>query len=164
MLFDLSEIDMNRVIYSVEQIEAVNPHRGAIRMLDGFIWASEDFTRGLAFKDARPDEFWVPVHIPGKPLMPGVLMLEAAAQMASFLCKKHLGLDQGSFLAFTGLDKVRFRGQVVPGDRLILLAREDSFKPRRMKCAVQGYVNDRLAFEAEVQGMPIPVETAEQTP
>ena len=153
LLFDLSQVDLNQIQYGVAEIEAINPHRGAMRMLDGIIWASEDFTRGVAFKDVRPDEFWVPGHIPDRPLFPGVLMIEAAAQFASFSVLKRL--PKANFLGFVGLDAVKFRGQVAPGDRLIILGEEREFRSRRNVCDCQGLVDGNLVFEGRVTGMPM---------
>src|SRR5688572_28756135 len=76
-LFDLSAIDLNTVQHDAAAVERVNPHRGAMRMLDGVIHLSPDQEYALAFKDVRDDEFWVPGHIPGRPIFPGVLMIEA---------------------------------------------------------------------------------------
>ena len=151
-LFDISHIDMDQIQFSVEEIEAINPHRGHMRLLDGVIWANDELTEAVAFKDIRDDEFWVEGHIPGRPLFPGVLMVEAAAQLASFVTVKRL--EGVTFLGFTGADAAKFRGQVVPGDRLIVLAKEIDFRPRRFICLAQGFVNGRLAFEVKITGMP----------
>jgi len=151
LLFDISKIDLDTTVVSVEQIEAVNPHRGDMRLLDGFVHCTDDFSEAIAFKDAKADEFWVPGHIPGRPLFPGVLMIEAAAQVASYLTINKL--EGINFLGFTGADNFKFRGQVVPGDRLYILCKEEKFKPRRSTCLVQGIVNGNLAFEGKVTGM-----------
>ena len=151
-LFDLSEIDLNRTMFDVSEIEAVNPHRGAMRMLDGVIWTNDGFSRGVAFKDVGSDEFWVPGHIPGRPVLPGVLMIEAAAQFASFCTLKRL---ESKFMGFTGLDRVKFRGQVRPGNRLLILVDERDFRPRRSICDCQGMVDGALVFEGRITGMPM---------
>jgi 3-hydroxyacyl-[acyl-carrier-protein] dehydratase len=153
LLFDVSNIDLNRVQVDVAGIEAINPHRGAMRMLDGINYISEDKDRAVAFKDVRPDEFWVEGHIPGRPIFPGVLMIEAGAQLASYITIIRLGTLK--FMGFAGVDKVKFRGQVVPGDRLVIIGHELECKPRRSICAVQGLVRGTLMFEATVTGMPI---------
>lgn len=154
LLFDISNVDLDHVAVGVNQIEQVNPHRGAMRMLDGIHWLADDLSRAVAYKDARADEFWVPGHIPGRPIFPGVLMVEAAAQLASFLT---ITRAEGriKFMGFVGLDQVKFRGQVVPGDRLLLLGQEVEFRLRRSICRVQGLVNGNLTFEALITGMPI---------
>lgn len=153
LLLDLSQINLDQVVCTAKQIEQVNPHRGQMRLLDGIIWLEENFDSALAYHDVADDEFWVPGHIPGRPIFPGVLMIETAAKLASFLFIKRLG--QKCFTGFAGVDKVRFRGQVVPGDRFFLLCQVVNFRPRRSICDVQGIVNSKLVFEGTVTGMPI---------
>ena len=90
--------------------------------------------------------------------MPGVVTLEAAAQLCSFYTQKHdlLGADM---VGFGGLEDVRFRDPVVPGDRLILLC--DLIKVRRKRMIVsrfQGVVGDSIVIEGTLKGIPIPVE------
>jgi 3-hydroxyacyl-[acyl-carrier-protein] dehydratase len=153
LLFDISNIDIDRVVHSVEAIEKLNPHRGHMRMLDRIV--HDDFESGelIAFKDVRAEEFWVAGHIPGRPLLPGVLMIEAAAQLASFQMVRKMKDSQ--FMGFAGVDDVKFRGQVVPGDQLMIMIKEVAFRPRRSVCDAQGLVNGALVFEAKITGMPI---------
>ena len=66
--------------------------------------------RIVGFKDIRDDEFWVAGHIPGRPLFPGVLMIETAAQLASFYTKKFVGWK--GFVGFGAVENCRFRAQV----------------------------------------------------
>lgn len=152
LLFDISRIDLDRVQFGVEEIEKTNPHRGHMRMIDGIIDVTPDLEQVVAYKDVRPDEFWVAGHIPGRPLFPGVLMIEAAAQVASFVAIKRL--PGAKFVGFAGVDDVKFRGQVVPGDRLILLGKGVDFRPRRIVCLAQGLVRGTTVFEAKITGMP----------
>jgi 3-hydroxyacyl-[acyl-carrier-protein] dehydratase len=153
LLFDISGIDLSKTVRGVEEIERVNPHRGAMRMLDGICHVADDLSQTLAYKDVRDDEFWVPGHIPGRPLFPGVMMIEAAAQLASYITL----LKQGGvrFMGFAGVDQVKFRGMVVPGDRFFVLAKLLDYRPRRSICAAQGLVNGNLVFEATITGMPM---------
>jgi 3-hydroxyacyl-[acyl-carrier-protein] dehydratase len=153
LLYDLSRFDMDRLVYDVPQIEQINPHRGAMRLLDGVIHLDEETHGAIGFKDVRDDEFWVPGHIPGRPILPGVLMLEAGAQLASLVMK--CCHDVPGFLGLVGFEDTKFRGQVVPGDRLILMGREEKFSPRRFTCAGQGVVNGTLVFETKILGMAI---------
>ena len=152
LLFDLTGIDLNHVQHGVDAVERVNPHRGAMRLLDGIIHMPPAMDRAVAFKDVTADEFWVPGHIPGRPLMPGVLMIEAGAQLASFVYLSRM--PDVKFLGFSGVDDVKFRGQVVPGDRLILLGLEVEFRPRRIICKGQGLVRGTTVFEGTIIGMP----------
>jgi 3-hydroxyacyl-[acyl-carrier-protein] dehydratase len=154
LLFDVASLDLENVVVSAEEVGRINPQCGAMRQLDHVIWLSEDRRRGMGVKLVSHDEFWVPYHIPGRPIMPGVLMIEAAAQMSSVLFRMKLGRDLG-FLGFTRCDDVVFRGQVVPGDRLHLLASEVRFRPRRFVSRTQGLVGEQVVFEATITGMAI---------
>ena len=151
LLFDITGIDLNRVAIDAAGIEAVNPHRGAMRLIDGLCHISDDCTTGIAYRDVKADEFWVPGHIPGRPLFPGVLMVEAGAQLASYLTLRKLtGIK---FMGFAGIESVKFRGQVTPGDRLYILGQLTECRPRRTLCSVQGLARGTMVFEATIQGM-----------
>lgn len=152
-IVDLSTIDLTHPIAGPAEIEAVNPQRGDMRHLDGILWESADRKSGIGYKDVRADEFWVPGHIPGRPLLPGVIMIEAAAQLAAYMMKR-IKPDLG-FVGFVAADNVKFRSQVTPGQRLLILGRENQFKPRRFICDAQGVVDGTLVFEATITGMPI---------
>lgn len=128
---------------------------GHMRQVDRIIHVGESFRSGAGVKVVRPDEFWVPGHIPGRPIFPGVLMIEAAAQLCSYLiqkCWEREGPLSG-FLGFTRADDIAFRGQVVPGDTLVLMAREVDLKRRRFISEAQGVVNGKLVFEGRITGM-----------
>jgi len=153
LVVDLSKIDLRRVVMSIDEIRQYNPHRYEMEQLTGVIHLDAAAGQIVAFKDVRPDEFWVRGHIPGRPLLPGVLMIEAAAQMSSLYYKKVQ--QDPRFLGFGGVDGVKFRGQVVPGDRLLLLGRAVEIRSRRAVFDTQGVVGDRLVFEARITGMPI---------
>lgn len=153
LLFDIDHIDFSKLMYDVSVIEAINPHRGNMRLIDGIVHESDDHTQYVAYKDIKDDEFWVDGHIPGRPIFPGVLMIEAAAQLSSFITLKKLG-DEG-FMGFVGVDEVKFRGQVTPGDRFVLLVQETEHRRRRSTCRAQGLVNGSLVFEGVIKGMPM---------
>ena len=152
-LFDISGIDRSGVAVSADQVAQINPQRGDMRQLDHVIWTSDTLSEALGVKKIRDDEFWVPYHIPGRPLMPGVLMIEAGAQLCSvqFKCRT----KEPRFLGFSRCDDVSFRGQVVPGDTLYLLAKEVDFRARRFIAICQGMVDDKIVFEAKITGMVI---------
>lgn len=154
LLFDISHIDFDKPPqYDTAAVERVNPHREAMRMIDGVFWMDEACTRAVAYRDVKGDEFWVPGHIPGRPIFPGVLMIESAAQLASFVTLSKL--KNQPFMGFAGATDIKFRGQVVPGDRFIILGLETNFRPRRIVCNLQGFVRGTLVFEATIVGMPM---------
>lgn len=157
LLFDISEMDLNHITFGPEEIEKINPQRGAMRLLDGVNYVDDGYSRAIGYKDVRDDEFWVPGHIPGRPLYPGVLMIETAAQLAAFLMVKRRGKHHkpGQFIGFVGTDDVKFRNQVTPGQRLYIIGHELKYSLRRMVCAAQGVVDGSIVFEAKITGMPI---------
>ena len=100
-------------------IESVSPHRGNMRMVDEIRELTENHAIGI--KHVRNDEFWCAGHFPGKPIMPGVLQIEALAQTACFLALKHLHMDNGKTLVyFTTMERIKFSHMVKPGDTLEL--------------------------------------------
>ncbi len=154
-LFDITKIDLTQVAASPERVGELIPQCGPMRQLDHVIWMNADFTEGLGVKNVRHDEFWVSGHVPGRPIMPGVLMIEAAAQLCAYIQKFAHHMSDSTFLGFTRCNDVVFRGQVVPGDTLYLLAKEISYRRRRFESAAQAIVNGQLVFEAKITGMAI---------
>jgi len=152
-LFDLTGIDLNKIVYDQEAIRAANPQRGDMEMLNAIVHAKPEEGQIIGYKDVRDDEFWVHGHIPGRPLFPGVLMIEAGAQLASFYTRKFLNLD--GFIGFGAVDNVKFRGQVVPGNRLYVVGKKTWYRHRRVGCDIQGLVDGNLVFEAQVTGVQL---------
>lgn len=150
-LFDLSGIDLNRVVYDRAEIEKTNPQRGDMQHLDAIVHVEQEHGRIIGYKDVRADEFWVSGHIPGRPLFPGVLMIEAAAQVASFYTKRFVGWE--GFIGFGGVEECKFRQQVVPGQRLYLVAELLWSRHKRIRCNVQGLVDLSIVFETGIIGV-----------
>src|SRR4051794_3710161 len=145
LLYDISGIDLNHVAYDLDAIREANPQRGDMEQLNAIVYADPALGRVIAYKDVRADEFWVKGHIPGRPLFPGVLMLEAAAQMASFYTRKFIGWK--GFIGFGGADGIRFRQTVTPGQRLYLIGQKMWERHHRINCKIQGMVDGTLVFE-----------------
>jgi 3-hydroxyacyl-[acyl-carrier-protein] dehydratase len=157
-IIDISHIDLDRVIADIHEIRRCNPQRHEMEQLTAIVF--EDLERKICvgYKDISRDEFWVRGHMPGMPLMPGVVMLEAAAQICSYFTQKHnlLGADM---VGFGGVDAVRFRDPVIPGDRLVLACQLVKARPRRMIVSrFEGWVGSSLVVEGEIRGIPIPTE------
>ena len=150
-LVDLSKIDHSNIALSADEIGAMNPQAGDMRQLDYVFYLNESKTVAAGVRDVKEDEFWVPGHIPGRPLFPGVLMIEAAAQISSVLY--HVKSESNHFMGFTRCDNCSFRGQVVPGDMLTLVTVERKFQRRRFICDAQGFVGDKFIFEVQITGM-----------
>lgn len=149
-LFDLSGIDLNKVLFDQEFIRQCNPQRGDMEHLNGIVYVDASAGRIIGFKDVTDKEFWVPGHIPGRPLLPGVIMIEAAAQLCSFYTRKVLNWE--GFIGFGGVEDCKFRMQVTPGCRMYLVSQLEWERHRRICSRVQGMVNGQLAFECSVVG------------
>lgn len=154
LLFDLSKIDLTKEpIFDKAVIGKVNLQRFEMRQLDGVLWYDKGKFLILGYKDVTGDEFWVRGHVPGRPLMPGVIMVEAAAQLSSFFVK-HI-YELGGFIGFAGIDSAKFRTVVEPGQRLYLLAHITKFKRRKYTCSAQGVVNGTMVFETVISGLQV---------
>lgn len=154
-LYDLSSIDFSQPIYDIDAIRAINPQRNEMEHLTAIVYVDTEKHGLVGYKEITDREFWVSGHMPGFPLMPGVIMCEAAAQLAGFYAKKYKLLG-GEFVGFGGMNEIRFRGPVFPNCRLILLARLTSLRPhRRATFEFQGIVDERMVFTGEMVGVPI---------
>ena len=152
-LIDLTTVDLSKVQFDREVIAEVNPQSYEMSQLDGIIWHDLSKMLCLGYKDVTDSEFWVRGHIPGRPIMPGVIMVESAAQLCSFFMKRIYGLE--GFIGFSGIGKTKFRGTVVPGDRLHLLAHIDKVRSRQFSATVQGVVDEKIVFDTIISGMRV---------
>jgi 3-hydroxyacyl-[acyl-carrier-protein] dehydratase len=150
LLYDISQIDLNQIVYDQEAIRQANPQRGDMEQLNGIVYAQPELGQIIGYKDVRPDEFWVDGHIPGRPLLPGVLMIEAGAQLASFYTRTFVGWK--NFIGFGGVDECKFRLQVAPGNRMYILGLKLWERHRRIGCKIQGLVDGNICFEAMITG------------
>ena len=94
--------------------------------------------------------------MPGMPLMPGVIMCEAAAQLSSYYSHKYQLME--GVIGFGGLEDVRFRGVVRPGDRFVIVCRLLKLRRSIMTCEFQCFVNQNLVCEGILKGVALPVE------
>jgi 3-hydroxyacyl-[acyl-carrier-protein] dehydratase len=153
-----SEYDVSHVIADIEEIRRWNKQRFEMEQLTAIV--HEDHARGLCvgYKDITHDEFWVRGHFPAVPVMPGVMMCEAAAQLSSYYTQKH-NLLEASVIGFGGMEDVRFREPVVPGDRLVIAVERVRVRPRAMiVCKFQGIVRESIVVDGVIKGVPLPVD------
>jgi 3-hydroxyacyl-[acyl-carrier-protein] dehydratase len=126
-----------------EQIEAIIPHRDPFLFLDEVL-ELEPGRRVVARKRVRPDEWFLAGHFPGRPIMPGVIMVEALAQAGAVavLAEEE---NRGKLALFAGIDDVRFKRIVEPGEELTLTCEIESVRGPIGRGRAVARVGDDLA-------------------
>ncbi len=153
LLFDLTKIDLSQTVFDKKAIEEVNPQRYEMQHLDGVIWYDKEKFLILGYKDITENEFWIRGHVPGRPLMPGVIMIEAAAQLSSVFIKRVY--EKVGFIGFAGIESAKFRKPVEPGSRLYLLGHITGYDRKKYTCISQGVVNGVMVFDAVLSGLKV---------
>lgn len=154
-LMDMAQLDCSRVLFTRPQIYTILPQAGGFSQLDGIIHLNVQAGICAGYRDVRPDEWWCPVHLPGNPIFPGVLMMETAAQLAAFAQHHIAPAGDGVFMGFGGVDRAKFRGSVVPPSRIILVGKMVEARSRRFVCDVQAHLDGAMVFEGLITGMPL---------
>ncbi|MBL8860445.1 MAG: hypothetical protein JNK02_00390 [Planctomycetes bacterium] len=146
-----SRFDLDASVATRADIYAVLKQAGRFALLDGIAYFGAEDLTSIGWKEIRADDWWAADHIPGRPLFPGVLMTEAAAQLASWDYVRRTPGFAG-FLGFAGLNDTRFRGIVEPGVRMVWISRQVRVRGRMFIYEVQGFVGDDRVYETEVIG------------
>jgi len=152
-----SEYDLNHVIADIEEIRRYNRQRFEMEQLTAICFADTDRCICVGYKDLGPEEFWIRGHMPGLPLMPGVMMCEAAAQLCSYYVQRYKLIDL-PIVGFGGLQDVRFRGVVRPGERFVVLAKLLKIRSMMLTCEFQCLVRNNLVCEGVLMGIPLSEE------
>ncbi|MGD0517744.1 MAG: 3-hydroxyacyl-ACP dehydratase FabZ family protein [Thermoguttaceae bacterium] len=155
LILEFSEYDLNDVVSDIEEIRRYNPQRYEMEQLTAICYEDLVSNTCVGYKDLRQDEFWVRGHMPDMPLMPGVVMCEAAAQVASYYSHKYKLME--GVIGFGGLEDVRFRGVVRPGDRFVIVSRLLKLRRSIMTCEFQCFVNQNMVCEGVLKGVSLPL-------
>jgi 3-hydroxyacyl-[acyl-carrier-protein] dehydratase len=140
-------------ILDIEGIQRLLPHRPPFLLVDRVV-AFEPGRKLVGWKAVTMNEPFFPGHFPGRPVMPGVLILEALAQSAALLAMMSLGPSEAGKLTFLmGIDGARFRRPVVPGDRLELHVEVTKQKGAVWKERGTAVVDGQVCAEAEFMAM-----------
>ena len=138
---------------SIERVMEMIPHRYPFLMIDRVIDVIAD-VGCIGVKNVSINEPFFQGHFPSKPVMPGVLIIEAMAQTAAVLVVHTLGrASEGKLVYFMSVDGARFRRPVVPGDQLLLHVRKEHSRRNVWKFSAEAKVGDVLAAEATYAAM-----------
>ncbi|NUQ65959.1 MAG: beta-hydroxyacyl-ACP dehydratase [Pirellulales bacterium] len=155
LILDPSEYDVNTVVADIEEIRRYNPQRFEMEQLSAICY--EDPTRNICvgYKDLGPNEFWIRGHMPGVPIMPGVVMCESVAQLASY-CARKFKLMNAEMIGFGGLKDVRFRGIVRPGERFVVVVSLVRARSAMLLAQFQCFVRGDMVCDGLLRGIPLP--------
>jgi 3-hydroxyacyl-[acyl-carrier-protein] dehydratase len=143
---ELAEIDRPRIMEMI-------PHRDPFLMIDKVVDAVKN-ERATGVKHVSPDEYYFRGHFPTRPVMPGVLIIEAMAQTAAVLVVHTLGPDSaGKLVYFMSVDRAKFRRPVVPGETLHVHVTKQQNHRNVWKFEGKARVNGQLAAEAVFAAM-----------
>ena len=148
----MTEAAQTPTVLDVNQIKSIIPHRYPFLMVDRVIEISQNPGRIVAIKNVTADEPHFAGHYPDYPVMPGVLIIESMAQAAAIFMLMQPE-NKGKIPFFTGIDGVKFRRQVVPGDQLRIEVDIIKMKRRFGKTDARCFVDGQLAVEAQLTCM-----------
>ena len=138
-----------QVIFTFEDIQKILPHRYPFALVDRIIEYVPG-KRAVGIKNVTFNEPHFQGHFPGRPLMPGVMIVEAMTQVGGIVLTQMPNMEGGLFV-FAGIDKVRFRRPVVPGDQLVMTTELLSIKRRRFgKMQARAVVEGQRVAEGEL--------------
>ena len=146
-LVDLSQLDLSRNVMSENELREIVPHTHEFQMLDGVCHLDVEKGVVVGYKDFDEEPWWARGHIPGRPLLPGVLMVEGCAQVSTILMRLYEGWGNDRFIGLGGLEKVRFRGQVVPPARVHFVSIAKNKGRRIPRYPAQTYLHGKMIME-----------------
>ncbi|MFO7971493.1 MAG: 3-hydroxyacyl-ACP dehydratase FabZ [Desulfobacterales bacterium] len=136
--------------YDILKIMNLLPHRYPFIMIDRILELIPG-EKVIALKNVTINEPFFQGHFPGSPIMPGVLMIEAMGQAGAVLAAESLsGEEPGSLIYFMGMNKVKFRKPVVPGDQIIFEIKFLKQRAKVFKMSGMAFVDEKLVAEAEL--------------
>ncbi len=149
----------------ISEILKILPHRYPFLLVDRIL-EMEVGQKIVGVKNVTINEPFFQGHFPGFPIMPGVLMIEAMAQVAAILAFKSRKGEEGDLVLLAGVDKAKFRGAVFPGDQLKITAEVIKSRPPFFRLKGHCYVDEKLRSEAELmavvqRGVTTPAGTAQ---
>lgn len=134
---------------TITDILKILPHRYPFLLVDKIVELDLENERIVGIKNMTFNELFFQGHFPDNPVMPGVLQLEAMAQVAGVLLNSREG-NEGRTAFFMSINNAKFRRMVVPGDQLRMVIEGDRIRKRMASVKARAYVGDDLACEADL--------------
>ncbi|MEA2068481.1 MAG: 3-hydroxyacyl-ACP dehydratase FabZ [Verrucomicrobiota bacterium] len=136
-------------VMQVTEIMEILPHRYPFQLVDRIIELDMENSRVVGIKNVTSNEQFFQGHFPGNPVMPGVLQMEAMAQVAGVMLNSRDG-NSGKTAYFMSMNKVKFRKMVIPGDQLRIEIEPVRLRSRMATVLGKAYVGDDLVSEGEL--------------
>lgn len=140
----------------MQEIQRILPHRYPFLLVDRII-ELDPKKRAVGIKNVTINESFFQGHYPGSPVMPGVLIVEAMAQVGGLAMLSDEDV-KGKVPYFAGIDKVRFRRPIIPGDQVRIVTEIVKSRRNMVKCEAKAYVEEDLAAEAELMFAAVDIE------
>jgi beta-hydroxyacyl-ACP dehydratase FabZ len=137
------------MLMDVNEIQRIIPHRYPFLLVDSIL-ELDPARKIVGIKNVSINEPFFQGHFPGAPVMPGVLIVEAMAQVAAVMVLKEIADRENKLVYFSGIDRARFRQPVVPGDQIRIVVEVIKMRPRHGKLKAEAYVKERMVAEAEI--------------
>ncbi|MCK5943203.1 MAG: hypothetical protein KAI24_14580 [Planctomycetes bacterium] len=152
-IVDLETLDLSTHVVPDEELRRCLPQRDTFQLLDGIVHLDRENNVAVGYKDWDEKPWWADAHVPGRPLFPGVLMIEGGAQIATFLVKQQKEWATDQMIGLAGIDGVRVRGQVTPPARVYFVSSIEKISGRRLaRMNAQVFCNGSMVMEMQVMG------------
>ena len=152
-IVDLDSLDLTQHVVPEEVLRRALPQRDTFQLLDGIVHLDCENNVAVGYKDWDDNPWWGEAHVPGRPLFPGVLMIEGGAQIATFLVKQQQDWASDQMVGLAGIDGVRVRGQVTPPARVYFVSSIAKISGSRLaRMNAQVFCDGAMVMEMQVMG------------
>ena len=152
---DLSSLNLTEHVVPEELLRAALPHDHEFRLIDDICFLDLDEQLVVGYKVWDDNPWWARAHIPGRPIMPGVLMLEGCAQVAAVLMKESGLWPADAWIGLGGVTRARFRRLITPPAKVYFCARMGRQSSKIAKYPAQCLINGEVAVDTELLGVPL---------
>lgn len=146
------------MVYDIGDIMKVMPHRYPFLLVDRITEFDAEENRIVGYKNVTINEPFFNGHFPEKPIMPGVLILEAMGQTGGLLLLNYGGLQENKLVMFVSMDNIKFRKPVVPGDQLVMEVLMTQRRFNTFTLEAKAFVDDKLVAEAQLRAAVVDKE------